>query len=88
MNKPDDKVTNNDWSAIKPNQAKSYISNIFMYKEDLALNNLQRLICHKTQPKPNYIYLVYIYKEDLVLDKPQWLTCHKTQPKSGSLASG
>ena len=22
-----------------------------MYKEDLALNNLQRLICHKTQPK-------------------------------------
>ena len=21
-----------------------------MYKEDLALNNLQRLICHKTQP--------------------------------------
>ena len=27
-----------------------------MYKEDLALNNLQWLICHKTQPtqtKPN-----------------------------------
>ena len=27
-----------------------------MYKEDLALNNLQLLICHKTQPnkiKPN-----------------------------------
>ena len=22
-----------------------------MYKEDLALNNLQRLICHKTKPK-------------------------------------
>ena len=22
-----------------------------MYKEDLALNNLQWLICHKTQPK-------------------------------------
>ena len=21
-----------------------------MYKEDLALNNLQRLICHETQP--------------------------------------
>ena len=21
-----------------------------MYKEDLALNNLQRLMCHKTQP--------------------------------------
>ena len=23
---------------------------IYMYKEDLALNNLQRLICHKTKP--------------------------------------
>ena len=24
---------------------------IFIYKEDLMLNNLQWLICHKTQPK-------------------------------------
>ena len=24
-----------------------------MYKEDLALNNLQWLICHKNKPKPN-----------------------------------
>ena len=23
---------------------------LYMYKEDLALNNLQALICHKTQP--------------------------------------
>ena len=23
---------------------------IYMYKQDLALNNLQGLICHKTQP--------------------------------------
>ena len=36
-----------------------------MYKEDLALNNLQCLICHKTKPpKPNLIYLIYMYKED------------------------
>ena len=27
-----------------------------MYKEDLALNNLQWLICHKT--KPNHKYLI------------------------------
>ena len=27
---------------------KSYI--LYMYKQDLALNNLQRLICYKTQP--------------------------------------
>ena len=26
-----------------------------MYKEDLALNNLQRLICHKTQPNKQMI---------------------------------
>ena len=30
-----------------------------MYKEDMALNNLQWLVCHKTKPnqtKPNHIY--------------------------------
>ena len=37
-----------------------------MYKENLALNNLQWLICHKTQlDQIIYIYLVYMYKEDL-----------------------
>ena len=30
-----------------------------MYKEDLALNNLQWLMCHKTQPK-QIIYIQYI----------------------------
>ena len=30
-----------------------------MYKEDLALNNLQWLICHKTQPN-KIIYIYYI----------------------------
>ena len=38
-----------------------------MYKEDLALNNLQWLVCHKTKPnqtKPNQItYYIYIYIE-------------------------
>ena len=49
-----------------------------MYKEDLALDNLQWLICHKTQPNP--IYLIYMYKEDLALNNLQWLICHKTKP--------
>ena len=52
-----------------------------MYKEDLALNNLQGLICNKTQLKPNHIYSIYMYKEDLALNNLQWLICHKTQPK-------
>ena len=51
-----------------------------MYKDDLALNNLQCLICRKTQPKPNTIYLIYMYKEDLALNNQQCLICHKTQP--------
>ena len=53
-----------------------------MYKEDLALNNLQWLICHKTPTKLNAIYLIYIYiyKEDLAFNNLQWLICHKTQP--------
>ena len=39
-----------------------------MYKKDLALNNLQWLICQKIKPNqtdPNHIYLIYMNKEDL-----------------------
>ena len=50
-----EEITRNDWYAIKPNQIKSYIL-ICMYQEDLALNNLQWLICHKTQPNQS-IYI-------------------------------
>ncbi len=55
-----------------------------MYKDDLALDNLQGLICHKTQPnqtKPfncvqtnelcflkNVIYRLFICKQDLALN--------------------
>ena len=50
-----------------------------MYKKDLALNNLQYLICHKTQPN-QILYLIYMYEKDLALDNLQCLICHKTQP--------
>ena len=30
----------NGWYAIQPNQTESYIYLLYMYKEDLALNNL------------------------------------------------
>ena len=49
-----------------------------MYKEDLALNNLQWLIRHKTQPN-QILYILYIYismyKEELALNNLQWLIC-------------
>ena len=48
-----------------------------MYKQYLALNNLQWLIYHKTQII--YIY-INMYKEDLALNNLQWLIYHKTQP--------
>ena len=35
-----------------------------MYKQDLALNNVQWLICHKTQPnhtKPNQTILLHFH---------------------------
>ena len=54
------------------------INLIYMYKNNLALNNLQWLICNKT--KPNHIYFIYMYKKDLALNNLQWLICHKTQP--------
>ena len=50
-----------------------------MYKEDLALNNLQWLICTKNQ-LTQIIYLMYMDKDDLALNNLQWLICHKTQP--------
>ena len=34
---------------------RNHIFNICMYEKDLALNNLQGLICHKNQTKPNQI---------------------------------
>ena len=52
---------------------------MYKHKEHLALNNLQGLICHKTQPN-QILYLIYMYKEDLALSNLQWLICHKTQP--------
>ena len=48
-----------------------------MYKQDLALNNLQGLICHKTQSN-QIIYIQYMYKQDLALNNLQGLICHKT----------
>ena len=60
----------------QPNQIFLYL--IYMYKEHLALNNLQGLICPKT--KPNRLYLIYMYKELLALNNLQGLICHKTKP--------
>ena len=34
---------------------------VCVYKEDLALNNLQWLICHKTQPNQTKSYIFNIY---------------------------
>ena len=42
-------------------------------KMDLALNNLQELICYKTQTTKQP-------KLDLALNNLQELICHKTQP--------
>ena len=54
------KITNNSLDVIKPNQTKLHThihththTHIYMYRErgrDLELNNLQWLICYKTQP--------------------------------------
>ena len=53
---------------------------IYMYKKDLALNNLQWLICHKSQPNQILYIHIYVYKKDLAWNNLQWLICHKTQP--------
>ena len=33
---------------------------IYVRKEDLALNNLQWLICHKTNQTKSYIFNIYV----------------------------
>ena len=48
-------------NPIKPN----LIYSIYMYKGDLALNDLQWLICHKTQPN-QILYIQYICKKGIV----------------------
>ena len=53
-------------------QSLSYLIN--MYKEDLALNNPQWLLCHKTQPN-QIIYLISMYWRDLALNDLQWWIC-------------
>ena len=50
------KETYNGWYTIsKPNP----IFLIYMYKEDLALNNLQWFICYKTQPNQSIYLNIY-----------------------------
>ena len=44
---------------------------------DLALNNLQGLICHKTKPNQTKSH---IFNMDLALNNLQGLICHKTKP--------
>ena len=51
-----------------------------MYKEDLALNNPQWLICHKTKPNQTKSYIFNIYIYNLALNKLQWMIYLKTQP--------
>ena len=43
-----------------------------MYKENLALNNLQWLICHENQPNQILHINIYVYKEDLALNNQPW----------------
>ena len=39
------------------NEFTNHIYLIYMYKEDLALNNLQCLICHKAKSKHINLYI-------------------------------
>ena len=52
---------------------KSCIYNIYMYKLDLVLNNLQYLICPKTKPNQTFyidlVYFIFFIKVFLVVKK-------------------
>ena len=45
-----------------------YIYSIYMYKEDLALNNLQCLICLKTKPNQTiYLARAQVFSSEQIL---------------------
>ena len=58
-------ITYKGWYTIKPNQTESYI--IYMYKEDLVLNNLQEVICHKTKPNQTKLDAVSYYTQEILI---------------------
>ena len=45
------------WNPTKSNR----IYLIYMYKDDLALNNLEWLICTKTQHNQTYLIIVFAH---------------------------
>ena len=59
---------------------------IYMYKKDLALNNQQWLICHKTQPNQiRYIWYIYIYiytSKVQVKDTPHFVQTFSNVPRN------
>ena len=65
--------------AIKPNQTKpNHTGLIYVYKNDLALNDLKGLICHQTKPNP--LYYIYMHINDLVLNDLNRVIGLKTKP--------
>ena len=61
---------------------------MYMYKEDLSLNNQQLSIWHKTNQIKSYIYYIYIciyINEDLALSDLQLLVCQRIKPNQRKL---
>ena len=58
-----------DMSSNQTKSNQTYL--IYMYKEDLALNNQQWLICHKTKPntKDNYSWIIIKDQRDQSANK-------------------
>ena len=44
-------------NVIKQNVYINHVYLIYMYKQDLALNNQQVLICYKTKPNQTKLYI-------------------------------
>ena len=68
-------ITYINWYANKLHQAKPYIYLIYIFKQDLPLNNLQCLICHRIKPtqiKPSQTPLVSLKNQKHSLLKRNW----------------
>ena len=68
------KMSSGSFKNVIYKMCLQFIYLIYMYKQYLALNNFQGLICHKTKlNKFPYIYIyIYIYEYSLVQLNRSW----------------
>ena len=54
-------MNSGSFKNVNKNVFTNHIYLIYTYEQDLALNNLQRLMCHNPQPNHKILICIYMY---------------------------